>query len=224
MWFFLVFNWVFLFKAFENMSVTIAISVYHLAPVIVLLIGSIVFKEKLTFISIISIIVCFAGALLIAGIDGSFSVDSLMSSGMIWGFLAALFYAFTTLFGKGINKMSAYAMTFLQTFLGIFLLIPFIDLDAFSGLTQSNWTYIIATGFIHTGIVYYLFLIVYAIYLQNHLNISFLDPAVAILLDTVLTGFRPTLMQITGILFIFIGMTLTLKNLKIKTKPKRKAN
>ena len=63
--------------------------------------------------------------------------------------------------------MSAYAMTFLQTFLGIFLLIPFIDLDAFSGLTQSNWTYIIATGFIHTGIVYYLFLIVYAIYLQK---------------------------------------------------------
>lgn len=46
MWFFLVFNWVFLFKAFENMSVTIAISVYHLAPVIVLLIGSIVFKEN----------------------------------------------------------------------------------------------------------------------------------------------------------------------------------
>ena len=85
--FFLVFNWVFLFKAFENMSVTIAISVYHLAPVIVLLIGSIVFKEKLTFISIISIVVCFAGALLIAGIDGSFSVGSLMSSGMIWDFL-----------------------------------------------------------------------------------------------------------------------------------------
>ena len=118
--FFLVFNWVFLFKAFENMSVTIAISVYHLAPVIVLLIGSIVFKEKLTFISIISIVVCFAGALLIAGIDGSFSVGSLMSSGMIWGFLAALFYAFTTLFGKGINKMSAYAMTFYKHSWGYF--------------------------------------------------------------------------------------------------------
>ena len=42
----------------------------------------------------------------------------------------------------------------------------------------------------------------------------------AILLDTVLTGFRPTLMKITGILFIFIGMTLTLKNLKIKTESK----
>lgn len=38
----------------------------------------------------------------------------------------------------------------------------------------------------------------------------------AILLDTVLTGFRPTLMQITGILFIFIGMTLTLKKSKDK--------
>ncbi|MGN4419287.1 DMT family transporter [Bacillus cereus group sp. MYBK249-1] len=215
--FFLVFNWVFLFKAFENMSVTIAISVYHLAPVIVLLIGSIVFKEKLTLISIISIVVCFAGALLIAGIDGSFSVGSLMSSGMIWGFLAALFYAFTTLFGKGINKMSAYAMTFLQTFLGKFLLIPFIDLDAFSGLTQSNWTYIIATGFIHTGIVYYLFFDSLRYLSTKTISILvFLDPAVAILLDTVLTGFRPTLMQITGILFIFIGMTLTLKKSKDK--------
>ena len=63
--------------------------------------------------------------------------------------------------------MSAYAMTFYKHSWGYFFLIPFIDLDAFSGLTQSNWTYIIATGFIHTGIVYYLFLIVYAIYLQK---------------------------------------------------------
>ena len=104
MWLFLVFNWVFLFKAFENMSVTIAISVYHLAPVIVLLIGSIVFKEKLTFISIISIVVCFAGALLIAGIDGSFSVGSLMSSGMIWGFLAFSFMHLQLYLVKGLTK------------------------------------------------------------------------------------------------------------------------
>ncbi|WP_415782956.1 DMT family transporter [Bacillus manliponensis] len=223
--FFLVFNWVFLFKAFENMSVTIAISVYHLAPVIVLIIGSIVFKEKLTVLSVISIGICFVGALLIAGIDKNFSLDSLMSSGMVWGLLAALFYAFTTLFGKGIKKMSAYAMTFLQTFLGIFLLLPFIDFDAFNGLTQSNWTYIIATGLIHTGIVYYLFFDSLRDLSTKLISVLvFLDPAVAILLDTILTGFRPTLMQISGITLIFVGMALTLKKSKKETSQLKKQN
>lgn len=217
--FFLVFNWVFLFKAFENMSITISISIYHLAPVIVLILGSIIFKEKLTIFSIISIILCFLGALLIAGIDGDFSLNSLMQSGMIWGLLAALFYAFTTLFGKGIKTMNAYAITFLQTGLGTIILFPFINFSAFMGLTIENWIYIIATGLIHTGIVYYLFF-------DSIRNLStkiisilvFLDPAVAILLDMVLTGFKPTLLQIGGIAFIFIGMTFTLKTEERKNK------
>lgn len=113
---FLVFNWVFLFKAFEVMSITIAISVYHLAPIIVLMIGSIVFKERLTAFAVLSITICFIGTVLVAGVDGSMSLEKLMSSGMVWALLAALFYAFTTLLGKGIKHTSAYAMTFLQTF------------------------------------------------------------------------------------------------------------
>lgn len=117
---FLVFNWVFLFKAFEVMSITIAISVYHLAPIIVLMIGSIVFKERLTMFAVLSIVICFIGTVLVAGVDGNVSLEKLMSSGMVWALLAALFYAFTTLLGKGIRHTSAYAMTFLQTFLGIF--------------------------------------------------------------------------------------------------------
>ncbi|WP_243386516.1 DMT family transporter [Bacillus kexueae] len=208
--FFLVFNWVFLFKAFENMSVTIEISLYHLAPIFVLLIGSFIFKEKLTVVSVVATIVCFFGAVFIAGTNDFLLFSQLMSSGMIWGFLAALFYAFTTITGKGIQKMNAYSMTFLQTFLGIFFLIPFIDFSSFQGLSAKNWGYIIATGFIHTGIVYYLFF-------DSLRNLStrlisilvFLDPTVAILLDIAFTGFRPSFTQIIGIFLIFTGMTLS---------------
>ncbi|MED2797044.1 EamA family transporter [Bacillus thuringiensis] len=39
----------------------------------------------------------------------------------------------------------------------------------------------------------------------------FLDPTVAILLDTVFTGFRPTSMQVVGIILIFVGMALTFR-------------
>ena len=110
------FNWVFLFKAFEVMSITIAISVYHLAPIIVLMIGSIVFKERLTMFAVLSIAICFIGTVLVAGVDGNVSLEKLMSSGMVWALLAALFYAFTTLLGKGIQHTSAYAMTFYKHF------------------------------------------------------------------------------------------------------------
>ncbi|MGH1162124.1 DMT family transporter [Bacillus mycoides] len=212
---FLVFNWVFLFKAFEVMSITIAISVYHLAPIIVLMIGSILFKERLTAFAVLSITICFIGTVLVAGVDGSMSLEKLMSSGMVWALLAALFYAFTTLLGKGIKHTSAYAMTFLQTFLGIFLLLPFVDFGKFQGLTEMNWMMITATGLIHTGFVYYLFFDSLRDLPTRLISVLvFLDPAVAILLDTVFTGFRPTSMQIVGIILIFVGMAFTFRKTK----------
>lgn len=36
---FLVFNWVFLFKAFNEMEISLAISIYNLAPIFVLILG-----------------------------------------------------------------------------------------------------------------------------------------------------------------------------------------
>ncbi|MED3880063.1 DMT family transporter [Priestia megaterium] len=208
---FLVFNWVFLFKAFEMMSVTVAISVYHLAPVLVLLLGSFIFKEKLTVLGVMSIFICFVGTILIIGMK-ELTIDGFMSSGILWALLAALFYACTTLLGKGIIHTSAYAVTFLQTFLGIFLLLPFVHFNDFHLLTTANWAAVLVTGFVHTGLVYYLFFDSLR-YLKTQVIsvLVFLDPAVAILLDTAFTGFRPTLFQLAGIVLIFLGMLFTLK-------------
>ncbi|SDC71220.1 DMT family transporter [Shouchella lonarensis] len=204
---FLVFNWVFFFKALEAMSMTITVSVYHLAPVFVLLAGSIIFRERLTVRAIIAIVACFVGTMFVAGMTAGFSVQALFSSGMIWGLLAATFYAATTLLGKGMKQMSAYAMTFLQTFLGLFLLLPFVDFDAFLGLTTYNWLYVIGTGVIHTGIVYYLFFNSLRNLSSRVISILvFLNPAVAMLLDVALIGFRPTTMQLIGVVLIFFGM------------------
>ena len=73
-----------LFKSFEETSVTIAISVYHLAPVLVLLLGSLIYREKLHIVSVTSIVICFLGTALISGINGSTSFSQLMGSGIIW--------------------------------------------------------------------------------------------------------------------------------------------
>lgn len=208
---FLVLNWVFLFKAFEVTSITIAITIYNLAPIIVLLFGTLFLKERMTWTSLIAILVCFLGSVLIVGINTTQSLSQFLGSGFLWALLAAFCYAMTMLLGKGVNQLSAYAMTFVQTTIGILILLPFLQLNVFQGLTTENWLYIIGTGLIHTGFVYYLFFD--SLRKLTAVVISalvFVDPVVAILLDTLILEFRPTNLQSLGILMVFGGIIYTL--------------
>ncbi|WP_010290766.1 DMT family transporter [Kurthia massiliensis] len=208
---FLVLNWVFLFKAFEAMSISAAISIYNLAPIFVLIMGTLFLRERINIQSILAVVICFLGSLFVVGIDQFQSVDNFLNSGFIWAILSALCYAMTMFIGKGIQQLSAYATTFLQTIVGIIMLAPIVSMSEFSGLTMSNWLYILGTGFIHTGFVYYLFF-----NSLRHLPalvtsaLVFVDPLVAILLDVAILDFRPTLLQFVGIACIFGGVIYTL--------------
>lgn len=216
---FIVLNWVFLFKAFEEMSISIAISIYNLAPIFVLILGSILLKEKMTVQALLATVTCFIGSIFIIGLHNFLSLADFMQSGFIWALLSALFYALTMLTSKTIENFSAYALTFTQTTVGIVMLLPFVDVTLFNGLTTTNWLYILGTGFIHTGFVYYLFFD--SIRKLSTIIVSvlvFVDPVVAILLDMMLLDFMPTLLQTFGILLIFGGISYTLYTPKHQTK------
>jgi len=209
---FLVLNWVFLFKAFEVMSISITISIYNLAPIFVLLLGTLFLKEKMTVQGLLATLVCFIGSILIIGIDNFQSFNQLINSGVVWALLSAICYALTMITSKTIQALSPYSMTFIQTTIGILMLLPFCDITVFNGLTTSNWIYIIGTGLIHTGFVYYLFF-------DSVRNLptflvsvlTFVDPVVAILLDIVILSFSPTLLQALGILLIFGSIYYTIR-------------
>lgn len=207
---FIVLNWVFLFKAFEVMSISIAISIYNLAPIFVLMLGSIFLAERMGIRSILATVVCFIGSIFIVGTDNFTSIEQFMNSGFVWALLSAIFYALTMFTSKTIKGMSAYALTFTQTIVGIFMLFPLCDFSYFDSLTTTNWLYILGTGFIHTGFVYYLFF-------DSIRNLStvivsvlvFVDPVVAILLDIIILSFTPSLFQLFGILLIFGSISYT---------------
>lgn len=207
---FIVSNWVFLFKAFEQMSISIAISIYNLAPIFVLIFGAVLLAEKMGMYSIFATLICFVGSIFIVGIDNFTSLEDFFSSGFVWALLSAICYALTMFTSKTIHGLSAYALTFVQTIVGIIMLFPLCDFTVFSGLTTSNWIYILGTGIIHTGFVYYLFF-------DSIRNLStvvvsvlvFVDPVVAILLDAILLSFRPSLLQTFGILLIFGSILYT---------------
>lgn len=207
---FLVLNWVFLFKAFEVMSISIAISLYNLAPIFVLLIGTFFLRERITFIGILATTICFIGSILIVGVDYFKSMDALFSSGFIWAILSALCYALTMLTSRTIKDISSYALTFIQTAVGIVILGPLCDFTLFQNLTTSNWLYILGTGIIHTGFVYYLFFDSVRVLPTMLISVLvFVDPVVAILLDVVLLDFVPSTLQIVGIVLIFGSIVCT---------------
>lgn len=216
---FLVFNWVFLFKAFNEMEISLAISIYNLAPIFVLILGGIFLKERLTIPAILAIVVCFLGSILIVGVQQVDSLHLLWNEGFIYAMLSAICYAMTMFVGRGVKHLSTYALTFVQTMVGVVILFPMVQFDVFHGLTTSNWLYILGTGFIHTGFVYYLFF--NSIRNLSTLLVSalvFVDPLVAILLDIWILDFRPTMTQILGMLFIFGGIIYTV------IKPPKKEN
>ncbi|WP_010307492.1 DMT family transporter [Kurthia senegalensis] len=208
---FLVLNWVFLFKAFEAMSISAAISIYNLAPIFVLVMGTIFLNERINIQSVLAVTCCFIGSLLVVGLREFSSVDNFLNSGFIWAILSALCYAMTMVLGKGIQQLSAYATTFLQTIVGIIILAPIVSFSEFQGLTTSNWLYILGTGFIHTGFVYYLFFnsLRYLSALMTS-ALVFVDPLVAIALDVTILDFRPSVLQMLGMIFIFGGIVYTL--------------
>ncbi|KMY32834.1 transporter [Lysinibacillus xylanilyticus] len=217
---FIVLNWVFLFKAFEEMSISIAISIYNLAPIFVLLFGALFLKEKMTIQALLATLTCFIGSMFIIGLYNFMSLSEFMKSGFIWALLSALFYAFTMLTSKTITNLSSYALTYIQTTVGIIILLPFVNFSLFEGLTTTNWMYILGTGFIHTGFVYYLFFD--SIRSLSTILVSvlvFVDPVVAILLDMLLLDFMPSFMQTVGIVLIFGGIFYTIYVPKKKRVP-----
>ncbi|MFJ8086627.1 DMT family transporter [Lysinibacillus sp. NPDC095746] len=218
---FIVLNWVFLFKAFEEMSISIAISIYNLAPIFVLIFGALFLKEKMTIQALLATVTCFIGSMFIIGLNNFMSLSEFMKSGFIWALLSALFYAFTMLTSKTITKLSSYALTYIQTTVGIIILLPFVNFSLFESLTTTNWLYILGTGFIHTGFVYYLFFD--SIRSLSTILVSvlvFVDPVVAILLDMLLLDFMPSFMQTAGIVLIFGGIFYTIYVPKKKRVPR----
>ena len=214
---FLVLNWVFLFKAFEEMSISIAITLYNLAPIFLLIFSFVFLRERLNVLGVIATALCFLGSILIIGFEHLQSAESFISTGFMWAILSAICYALTMLTSKKIEQLSSYALTFIQTSVGIIMLLPFCDFSVFQSLTTSNWVYIIGTGVIHTGFVYYLFfdsVRTLPTFLVSVL--VFIDPFVAILLDVIILSFIPSTLQMIGMALIFGSILSTVLLPKMK--------
>ncbi|MFF7974579.1 EamA family transporter [Streptomyces sp. NPDC007905] len=209
---FIVFNWVLLFQSYENTSISVATVVYHMQPFYVVLLGALLFRERLTAAKVGWIAVAFAGLILVSGVTpADLSGGGAYLTGVGQALLAALLYGLSTLVTKRITGVRPHLIALVQVLVGIPLLLPFADFGAMSG-TGADWGWLVGLGLLHTGVMYVL---MYAAYAQLPTSkiavVAFVYPAVAMVMDWAVYGHHIGLVQALGVpLIVTASLKVTL--------------
>ncbi|MDN5380882.1 DMT family transporter [Streptomyces sp. LB8] len=197
---FIVFNWAFLFESYDKTSISVATVVYHTQPFFVVLLGALLFKDRITAHKAGWLLVAFLGLVLVAGVTASdFSSGSTYLAGLGYALLAALFYGLSTIITKRVNGVKPHLVALVQVLLGIPLLLPFTRLGQ-SVHFGSGWIWLIGLGFIHTGVMYVLMYSSYQKLPTSKIAVlAFVYPAAAMVCDWAVYGHHVTWTQALGI-------------------------
>lgn len=204
------FNWILLFQAYKYTTVAIATLSYYFAPVIVMLICPVLFKEKLTIKQIICFIMATIGLVMIIGIgESGASGNNLIGIG--FGLGAAVLYASVIILNKFIKKVTGIDRTLIQFFAAIIVLTPYVMVTSGFHISSAGKTGIISLlvlGLVHTGICYCLyFSSIKDLKGQEVAILSYIDPFVAIIVSVTILHESISLMQVIGGMII-LGFTL----------------
>lgn len=212
----IVFNWVLLFAAYPRASIAIATTVYNVQPFMLVGLGALIFKEKLTFTKLFWLALAFAGMLLIVQAKpggGYTGTDYIAGIGLSLG--AAFLYAIAAIVAKRLKGTPPHLIALIQVCVGIVLMIPLADFSVLpNGVGQ--WSSIVTIGVIHTGLMY--ILLYSAIQkLPTHLtgSLSFIYPIAAILVDYFAFGHQLQPSQFIGSAAILIAAAGTSLGWKI---------
>lgn len=211
------FNWILLFEAYKYTTVSAATLSYYFAPVILIVISPLLFKERMSAKGVACFIASCIGLVMISGAAVGGKSDLI---GIAFGLGAATLYATVMLLNKFIKGVTGLYRTFIQFISAIAVLLPYVALT--SGFTVGNLDgsgvgALLVVGLVHTGITYCMYFTAIK-ELPGHeiALLSYVDPLVAVLVSVVWLNEAMTLLQIIGGALI-LGSTL-LSELKIKEK------
>lgn len=205
-------NWVLFFTAMQHVGIAVATIVFHVQPFMVVVIGAIVFRERLYIATFAWIALALLGlALATTSNDVALAAGRSWTIGIACALGAALLYSFVTVIAKGVKGIAAPQLALIQCLCGVLLLSPAIPVGL-SDVTNLQWGWFAIIGIVHTGGVY--------VMLYNSLPklstpvaavLLFLYPATAIIVDAFFYGHQLGAVQYAGvgaILTASLGVTL----------------
>lgn len=203
---FIVFNWVFLFEAYEATSISLATVVYHTQPFFLVLLGAVFLRERISAGKLGWLALAFAGLVLVSGVRPG---DTASLAGLGFALAAAVLYALATFVTKRVTGVRPHLIALVQVLVGMPLLLPFVD---FGGVGGVGWGWLVGLGFLHTGLMYVLMYAAYAKLPTAKIAVlAFTYPAVAMGVDWAVYGHHIGLVQALGVpLIVLASLKVTL--------------
>lgn len=187
-------NWIFLFESYRYTTVATATLCYYMAPIFVMLVSPFLFKENMSIKKGLCIISALIGMVFVSGILTEVPVNNISQDsqlkGIVFGLLAAAFYASVILLNKKISGVGAYEKTIFQLGSAAITILPYVLLtESFEAmnLTPNILVLIIFVGIVHTGIAYTLYFHSMGdLKAQTIALYSYIDPILAIILSAII--------------------------------------
>ena len=214
----LAFNWIFLFEAYNYTTVAAATMCYYMAPVIVILLSPLLFREKITLRKGLCAAVAVFGMVLVSdvlsgGLHGA--------KGLVFGLIAASLYAAIVIVNKTLRDITAEDRTILQFAMAAVVMIPYVLVTENVGaltFTPVIALLLVILGVVHTGLAYVLYFgSIARVPAQTAALLSYLDPVVAVILSVTLLREQMSPAALLGAALVIGAMIVS------EIEPKKKA-
>jgi drug/metabolite transporter (DMT)-like permease len=208
----IVANWLLLFASYSHASISIATAVYNTQPFMLVALGAMFMRERITATKLFWLGVAFLGMVMIVQAKPNAAyVGTDYLSGIVLALGAAAGYAVAAILTKKLKGVPPHLIALIHVGVGIIMLLPFGGLSVLpSG--AGAWAALGTAGVVHTGVMY---ILLYAAIQRLPTNVigalSFIYPIVAILVDYFAFGHRLHVVQLVGAAAILVsaaGMTL----------------
>lgn len=195
------FNWILLFEAYRFTGIPVATVCYYTAPIIVVIASIFVFKEKLKAKQIICVFVALIGVALVSGV---FQSDSSKITGVVCGLGAAGLYASVMMMNKFMGNVEVYERTVMQLASAGLVVLPYALLNMGEiSFNPKSAILLVIVGVVHTGFAYLLYFgAIKKLRSQTVAILSYIDPASAIILSSIVFMQLPTVYEFVGVVLI----------------------
>lgn len=203
------FMWIFLYTGYLY-SVSITCLLNNMAPIFVVIISTIIYKERLNTKQIICIIFVLFGVLMVSGIFENKLVASIYS--FIFGFLSLVFFCINILINKKMKNIEPIDRTLVQMFLSflVSIIVTIFTSQIPSQIDTTSVVLIILLGIFNTGLAYVLYydaisnLPAYKIAI-----IGYLEPVISIILSVCILHENMTVFSVIGSIIIIVSTCIS---------------
>ncbi len=182
-------NWVFLFAAYRRTTVAVASLCNYTAPILVLLLSPLLYKERLTGRKKLCVLASFLGIVLVSGVLAGQRGD-LNLPGMALGLAAARGFVGVILCNRRLRDISAFDKVIFQLFFSAVTVLPYVLLAGRGTRLTFDLRSVLLTAMLcvfHTGVAYCLYFGSLSIIPLSSIAVwGYLEPVVSVLCSTLI--------------------------------------